>query len=169
MYMTDSSLRGETAESGVRTRRAAAGNAAHGFAVGAAALFMAGFLLLVVFGAQGYRAAAGGQRSNAERRAHLSHIAAAVKSLDAAGAVDIFDGPQGQGLEVRDGYGYSFKIYLYDGELVEEYSAEGQQPEPREAQSLGRSGKFEIVRDGDLLNISTDAGELRLTLRCAEA
>ena len=48
------------------------------YTIGIAALFLAGFFLLVVFGAQSYRDTVGGQNRNGEARAELAYLAAAV-------------------------------------------------------------------------------------------
>ena len=60
------------------------------FAIGITALFLAGFLTLVVFGAKAYRATVAGQRDNNELRSQLSYISTMCKSMDASGAVTVY-------------------------------------------------------------------------------
>ena len=52
------------------------------FTIGIAALFLIGFLLLVIFGAQTYRNTVGSQNRNNEARATLSYLSAIAKAGD---------------------------------------------------------------------------------------
>ena len=92
------------------------------YTIGIAALFLAGFFLLVVFGAQSYRSTVGGQNRNMQSRALLSYLSTTVKGYDAEGAVGIDeDGEVGKVLILREGRsGYALRIYRADGMLVEE-------------------------------------------------
>ena len=57
------------------------------YTMGIAVLFLAGFFLLVVFGAQTYRSVAAGQDQNNRSRALLSYLSTCVKAVD--GRVEI--------------------------------------------------------------------------------
>ena len=94
------------------------------YTIGIAALFLAGFFLLVVFGAQSYRNTVSVQDANMHTRALLSYISTSVKANDVRGAVTVRETAQGQILLIEDsGSGYGLKIYRHDGYLLEEYAA----------------------------------------------
>ena len=64
------------------------------FTIGITALFLAGFFLLVVFGAQSYRNTVAGQNGNMQSRALLSYLSTTVKGYDAADAVLLTEDPE---------------------------------------------------------------------------
>ena len=66
------------------------------YTIGVAALFLAGFFLLVVFGAQSYRNTVAGQNGNMQSRALLSYLSTTVKACDAAGAVSLTEDPENE-------------------------------------------------------------------------
>ena len=140
------------------------------YTIGIAALFLAGFFLLVVFGAQSYRDTVAGQNRNGETRAQLAYLAAAVKGCDSAGAVHIVEEQTGQILVLEDGdSGYALRIYRCRGVLVEDYAPLDAGLRPEEAQSIGVTALFTVERQGDLLRLSTDAGQILLRLRSGGA
>jgi hypothetical protein len=138
--------------------------------VGLAALFLLGFLLLVVFGARSYRDVVDSQYRSMDERGLTAYIAASVKANDGLGAVGIEDSAFGQVLVVTDGEsGYALRYYLYDGQLVEDYARIGAALAPEEAQRLAPSGVFRVERgSGGLLAVYTDAGRTLLRLRSGE-
>ncbi len=139
------------------------------YTLGIAALFWAGLLLLVMFGARTYQAVAAGQEGNNNSRALLSYLAACVKGGDSAGNVRIRDSETGPELVVEDGSGYAVRIYRYKGYLMEEYSAVDAPLAPDEASALGKTSVFtaEFIEPG-VMEIRTDAGEALLSLRTWE-
>ena len=142
--------------------------------IGIAALFLAGFLMLVIFGAQTYRNTVGVQADNNETRATLSYITAAVRASDAMGAVRVTetllsDGTDTQVLELADGdTGYALRIYCRGGQLLEEYARAEAPLEPSASNVIGDTGIFEAVKDGGLLRVRTDEGSVLLHLRAEE-
>ena len=70
-------------------------------------------------------------------------------------------------LRISDGdTGYSLRIYLRDGELVEEYTSDAAARDADNAQVIGCTDIFEIALQGeDVLVVSTDAGEVLIHLR----
>ena len=86
------------------------------YTIAVVGLFLAGFFLLVVFGAQSYRSTVGGQNRNMQSRALLSYLSTTVKGYDAEGAVRIDeDGEVGKVLILREGRsGYALRIYRAD-------------------------------------------------------
>lgn len=132
-----------------------------------AMLFLAGFLLLVVFGAQSYRNTVAEQNSNMSSRALLSYITTCARANDSENAVSIrsFDG--NQMLVIADGTtGYATFIYPYDGRLMEQYAALDADPVPEDSQALGETELFEIseLRTG-VYSVTTDAGRALLHMR----
>lgn len=139
-------------------------------AIGIAALFLAGFFLLVVFGAQSYRDTVRTQNENMQNRALLQSLSTAVHACDALDAVTVMeDTVYGQVLNLKDGdSGYALRFYLSDGALVQEYSQQEAPLTPEAAQPLGETRVFEASRDGNLLRLRTDAGTVLLHLRSGE-
>ena len=140
------------------------------YTIGIAALFLAGFFLLVVFGAQSYRNTVAEQNGNMQNRALLSYLATTAKAYDSRGAVTIEEGDEGPVLCIADGTtGYGLRIYRHEGQLMEDYAALTAPLDPAEAQVIGRTERFEIERLApELLRAYTDAGEVLLYLRSEE-
>ena len=142
------------------------------YTIGIAALFLAGFFLLVVFGAQSYRNTVGGQNRNMHSRALLSYLSTTVKAYDAEDAVRIDeDGKLGKVLVLSEGRsGYALRIYRAGGSLVEDYARADAALRPEDAQIIGETEVFDPVLTADgLLTVSCDAGKVLLHLRSEEA
>ena len=138
------------------------------YTIGIAALFLAGFFLLVVFGAQSYRNTVAEQNGNMHTRALLSYLATTVKGYDSRGAVSVREDPAaGKVLWLEDGdSGYAVRIYRRDGMLLEDYAADSLDLRPEDAQTIGETALFEPeLSPGGLLRIRTDAGQVLLQLR----
>ena len=137
------------------------------YMIGIAALFLAGFLLLVVYGSQSYRNTVAGQNDNMQSRALLSYLATTVKANDSAGAVTVRDSVYGPVLSVADGSsGYAVRVYQSDGRLLEDYAAIDAELHPETAQEIGETMLFEIEQPAaDLLLLRTDAGRVLLHIR----
>ena len=141
------------------------------YTIGIAALFLAGFFLLVVFGAQSYRNTVAGQSGNMHSRALLSYLSTEVKANDTAGAVVVTeDDAVGQVLVLADGSsGYALRIYRKDGVLLEDYASSTAELRPEEAQTIGETERFEAeMLSDDVLKLTTDAGSVLLHLRSGE-
>ena len=133
-------------------------------------LFIASFLLLVILGAQTYRSTTAGQERNYRTRAQLSWLSAVIRANDREGAVSLAQaaGPENsQVLVVRDGSGYASRIYIYEGNLVEDYAAEDAELYPEEALKIGETAQFlvELHPDENALDVQTDEGRIHLSLR----
>ena len=137
------------------------------YTIGIVALFLAGFFLLVVFGARSFRDTVNGQYHNMDTRGILSYLSTTVKSCDTADAVRVENGENGQVLVVADGdSGYGFRIYLREGDLVEDYASLSSPFMPEEAQVIGEATLFQVEQpEDDVLVVHTDAGRLLLKLR----
>lgn len=137
------------------------------YMIGIAALFLAGFLLLMVFGAQSYRGTVTGQNDNMDSRALLSYLSTTLKGYDERGAVTVRQDAEGCVLTVADGgSGYAVHIYCRDGKLLEEYAPLEAEPDPEAAQLIGETRRFEAEqREDGLLALYTDAGHVLIRLR----
>ena len=137
------------------------------YTIGIAALFLAGFLLLVVFGAQSYRKTAEGQNENMDSRAILSYLATTAKAYDEADAVHIVEYETGPVLVFRDGTtGYALRVYQYEGKLLEEYAKESAPLSPEHAETIGETELFKVeVKSSSLIAVRTDAGRVLLRIR----
>ena len=142
------------------------------YTIGIAALFLAGFFMLVFFGAQSYRNTVAAQDSNMDTRALLAYFGTAVKANDAEGSLRIEEsapGADGQVLVLSDvNTGYDVRIYKAGGSLVEDYAEAGSPLDPEFANTIAAAEVFEVrfLKDEKLLEIDTDAGTVRVAARC---
>ena len=137
------------------------------YSIGIAALFLLCFFLLVVFGAQNYRNAVAAQHANDDSRVLLSYVSTCLKSCDEAGCVRIEQEGGSSVLVIADGdSGYASRLYLADGNLVEDYAETDAPLDPDNAEIIGATGVFvvEKVQEG-LLAVTTDAGRSLIYLR----
>ena len=137
------------------------------YTVGIVALFFAGFFLLVLFGALTYRNTARSQSNNYDARSLTAYLITAVRANDSENSVQIFDSPYGTVLSVTDGdSGFAFRIYRYNGHLVEEYEESGAEIAPDSAQTIGDTEVFSAEwLTSDLLAVRTDAGRALIGVR----
>lgn len=133
-------------------------------------LFLAGFFLLVVFGAQSYRGIVGTQDYNRDSRAVLSYISTSVKDNDTAGAVKLMDSEEGKVLVISDGdSGYALRIYAHDGKVMEDFGREDSGLDLDNAQVIGETGTFVLdMPEKDVLVAETDEGRVFIKLRSGE-
>ncbi|MBQ6621412.1 MAG: DUF4860 domain-containing protein [Mogibacterium sp.] len=136
------------------------------YTIGIVALFIAGFMLLVVYGAHTYRDTVQSQNANSEMRSVFAYLQASVQGH---GEDDIRveqDPAAGTVLVIPEsGTAFGQRIYLYEGQLINDYSRLDRELRPAEAQVLGPAEFFEITEgDGGLITIRTDAGQVLLHL-----
>ena len=139
------------------------------YTVGIAALFFAGFLLLVIFGALIYRNAARSQSGNCDARSLTAYLTTIARANDSEDSVRIYDSEYGTVLSMADGdSGFAFRIYRYGGHLVEEYEESGAELVPDSAQVIGETEIFsaEWLTEG-LFAVQTDAGRALIGVRSA--
>lgn len=135
------------------------------YTIGIAALFLAGFLMLVTLGAKTYCDTVDRQTVNNSDRA-LRYAATCIRANDSGNAVRI-EQNNGTVLSVLDAdTGYALRIYLYQGNLVEEYSEPDAALNPEQAQVIGETQTFEVqqMQEG-LYAVSTDAGRILVHTR----
>lgn len=129
-------------------------------------------LVLAIFGARVYRALTENQSRNNALRASLSYVAARLRAADQAQAVAVEAGPQGDALVLADAgedTGYETRIYVYDGQLMEEYAARDSGYDPANAQAVARTDTFTVTLDGGLVTVNTDQGRVSVYLHTGEA
>ncbi len=132
-----------------------------------AGVFLAGFFLTVIFGAQTYREIADGQNRNNEARALLSYISTCVRMNDTAGAVSVSQVEGEPVLVIADGQsGYAIRIYRYGDSLVEDYGEADGALYPDMAQVIGETEEFRIEElENGAYAVVTDAGRVLFGLR----
>ena len=137
------------------------------YTMAVAGVFLAGFFLTVIFGAQTYREIADGQNRNNEARALLSYISTCVRMNDTAGAVSVSQVEGEPVLVIAYGQsGYAIRIYRYGDSLVEDYGEAAGALYPDMAQVIGETEEFRIEELGDqTYAIITDAGRVLFGLR----
>ncbi len=138
--------------------------------VGLAALFLLGFLLLVVFGARSYRDVVDSQYRNMDTRALTAYLAASLRANDSFGAVTVREAEVGTVLVIADPEtGYAIRFYRWNGQLVEDFAREDAALMPEEAQIIAPTERFEVAQSPEgLLMVETDAGRTLLDLRTGE-
>lgn len=132
-----------------------------------AGLFLAGFFLTVVFGAQTYRQIVAGQTRNNQARVLLSYISTCVRLNDTPGAVSVLEEEGRPVLSIADGdTGFALRIYQEGDRLVEDYGEAGAELYPADAQTIGETKVFRIEElGGDAYAVVTDAGRVLFCLR----
>ena len=140
------------------------------YMIGIMALFMAGFLIMVVIGADSYQRTAGGQNGNMKTRAVLSYLVTCAKSNDTAGAFRVENQEGRQVLVMKDAdTGYDLRIYLHEGKLVEDFAKAGSALRPEDASEIAATDTFEITElPGRVLSVRTDEGKVLLHMRSRE-
>ena len=138
--------------------------------IGIAALFLAGFFLLVVFGAQSYRGTVAGRSGNMDDRALLAYLATVAKANDREASLMLrHDDRYGDVLVIADGEsGYATRLYHADGALMEDYSRLDAPLSPQSAQRIAETERFEIRSDGRAIAVFTDAGRVLIRQRSEE-
>lgn len=130
-----------------------------------AVLFLV-ILLLVVFTARSYQHGVDSQYENDTQRIVCAYVATAVKDHD-GGEVTPMDFDGNPGISIADGdTGFAHKIYLSEGQLLEEYSRADMPVNPQTASKIGETSLFEIQYISDnLLEIKTDKGASYVNVR----
>ena len=138
------------------------------YTVGIAALFLAGFFLLVLFGALTYRNTVRSRRANYDARSLSAYLVTAIRANDSEGSFLVYDDAAvGQVISVADGTsGFAFRIYKSDGKLLEDYAEAGSPLNPEAAQTIGETETFSVkLLTEDLCSVETDAGRSLIGLR----
>ena len=132
-----------------------------------AVLFLAGFLMMVIFGARSYLAIASTGGDAAQSRLLTSYFHTLVAGNDSADAVEIRATFYGDILVIKDPGGYEIRVCCDGTDIYEQYCASDMPLELEHAQKIGPSTVFEPVLEGDTLTIMTDQGRVIIALRSA--
>lgn len=137
------------------------------YTMAVAGIFLAGFFLMVIFGAQTYRNIVAEQTGNNQERALLSYISTCVRMNDTEGAVSVAEEAGEPVLVIRDGEsGYALRIYRHGDCLVEDYGQVDGDLSPDMAQVIGETREFRVEELGnDTYAVITDAGRVLFGLR----
>lgn len=132
--------------------------------MGIAGFFLAGFFMLVVFGAQTYRGIVEGQTRNNHARELLGYLATCAKANDSEDSIAVLAEADGMGpvLVFADGdSGYALRIYRHEGALVEDYGQLESDLNPGLAMVIGETEVFlaEEISE-DTFKVTTDAGSV---------
>ena len=140
------------------------------YTIAIAMVFLAGFLLLVIFGAVSYQSTSGSQQDNNHVRALLSYLVTSSKTND-AGSLSVMQDELGDVLVISDGdTGYGLRIYCYEGNLVEDYNALDKPLYPKEANVIAANETFSVsYKNERLIEVTTDEGTVLLNVRVKEA
>ena len=135
--------------------------------IGIAAIFLAGFFLLVIFGAQSYRGTVVSQSENTRTRALHSYLTTVAKSCDSRDAMLLReDASVGSVLVIADGdSGYALHIFKYNGMLMEDYAPTDARPSPERAQQITATDTFRVDISGGRITVDTDAGRVLIRPR----
>jgi len=133
------------------------------------AVFFVVLMAGLAVGVAMYQAVANNQLETNAARMQAGLLASNVHANDTARAVGTGNGPEGRALVLTehggDGGSYEMRIYLYKGNVVQEYSLAGSAYTPERAQPLISSSTFDFALHGNLLVIFTDQGATNVALR----
>jgi len=138
------------------------------------ALLVVFFLALMgglAVGVSVYSSVASTQAETNAMRMETGLVASIVRANDATDALGTGTGPEGPSLVMTERLStgtYEMRIYLYEGQIVEEYSVAGTPCTPERAQALMPSESFDFSISGNLLTVTTDQGSVDIALRCAQ-
>lgn len=128
-------------------------------------------LSLVLIGSSIYGSLVSEQYQNNQKRAVLAYLYSQIRGADEEGAISIGAGIDGPSLVFSESDGeevYETRIYIYDGNLVEEYTMQDAPLAPERAQIVAAEDKFAIqITENNLLVIETGEGKLQVALRSA--
>ena len=139
------------------------------FSLALFALMLGCILWLTALGAGLYGRLAASRSANDQVRATLGYLVTRVRSSDAAGAVRVEEGPEGDMLIRADREsGYETRIYLSDGWLVEQLCAADAATDPAAAQPVAQAESFSAQwARSTLLRVTVDGKTADAALRSA--
>ena len=139
------------------------------FTVVLLAVFFVVLMTGLAAGVAMYQAVANNQIDTNAARMQAGLLASNVHVNDTANAIGTGNGPEGRALvltgHAADGDAYEMRIYLYQGNIVQEYSIAGSAYTPERAQPLIASSTFDFELHGNLLILFTDQGATNIALR----
>lgn len=125
------------------------------------ALLLVCVLALTAFGANIYGAVTAAHNAGSAQRAALSYLCVRLRAADEAGAVTVTTGPEGDALILAEPLaqsGYATRIYLWQGQLVEDYAPADSAFAPANAQPIAKTAAFTATVEGNLVRVHTEQG-----------
>lgn len=125
-------------------------------------------LLAVVAGTRIYGNLRNLQSATNNTRLGVSLITNTVRTNDAVSAVAVGKGPEGNSLvlrEILESGTYETRIYLYNGNIVQEYALESAVYAPDRATVIVTSDVFDFSYSNGMLTIKTSQGTSEVLLR----
>lgn len=153
-----------------RLREYERGHSRNYFVVFEIALFIMIIGLLMVTlgsGVNVYRNISDARFNDEQNRTGLTLIANSVHITDTIDAVGVGTGPEGQALVLTELFStgaYETRIYLYQGNIVEEYAVAGTPYTPERATPLVESDTFSFTYANNLLSVNTAHGTEQIML-----
>ena len=138
------------------------------FTIALMAVFFVALMAGLAAGVSIYRSVSAVQVSANDMRLESGLLANSVHVADAADAVSVGKGPEGNAIvlvERLDTGTYETRIYQYQGNIVQEYAIQGRDYNPGNAQILASSATFDFSYEGNLLTVNTDQGSFNVALR----
>ena len=119
-----------------------------------------------------YQSVATNQMEMNAARMQSGLLGSSIHANDEGNALGTGNGPEGRSLVLTkrdaDGGRYEMRLYLYQGNIVQEYSVAGAAYTPNRAQPLFASTTFDFQLRGSLLTIFTDQGATNVALRSGQ-
>lgn len=140
----------------------------HLLSVALIAVFFVALLSGLAAGARMYRAAATAQLEANDLHLQSGLVTNIIRSNDVAGALTTGDGPEGPALVLSRTLAsgtYETRLYRYQGQLMQEFTAAGQPYDPANATALLATDTFEFAVKGQLVSLTTDGGCFDVCLR----
>lgn len=133
------------------------------------AFFLA--LLLALFsGATVYKNISDSTAKTNDARVGAGLVCNVIRANDAKGVVAVGEGPEGRSLVIRETLAtgsYETRFYLYEGNVVQEYSLASNMYTPAKASVVTQSNTFDFTYSHGLLTVVTDQGTAEVSLRSA--
>ncbi len=134
-------------------------------------VFFVVLLLGLISGVIVYKSISESTAQSDSQRQGAALICNAVHANDATGAIAVGEGPEGRSLVIVEKLStgtYETRFYLYQGEVLQEYSIEGSAYTPEKATAVVQSGTFDFAYSHGLLTVTTDSGTSEVALRSAQ-
>lgn len=130
--------------------------------------FFLALLMALVTGALVYKSITDSTAATNATRQGAGLVCNAIHSNDAKGAIAVGQGPEGRSLvivELLDSGTYETRFYLYQGNVVQEYSLAGSAYSPETASPVTESSTFDFSYSHGLLTVTCDQGTSEVALR----
>mgnify|MGYP002518112029 CR=1 FL=1 len=132
--------------------------------------FFLALLMALVTGALVYKSISDSTAATNSARQGAGLVCNAIHANDERGAIAVGQGPEGRSLvivETLDSGTFETRFYLYQGQIVQEYSLAGAAYSPETATTVTASSTFDFSYSHGLLTVTTDQGTAEVALRSA--